>query len=138
MADRRPEGGVFLADIRLPAAVLIGLAQAMALVPGTSRAGVTLTAALLLGFRREGAVRFSFLLAVPVGLLVAAGELVEVAGAGLEAVELQGMAVVFTASAVSAFAAIVWFLSWIRRQSLQAFVVYRVILGLAIVATLVW
>ena len=52
-------------------ALLVGGAQALALVPGTSRSGVTLTAALLLGFARPAAARFSFLLAVPIGLLLA-------------------------------------------------------------------
>ena len=81
LADRRRGGDVYLSDIGIRMALIVGAAQALALVPGTSRAGMTLTAALLLGFTREAAVRFSFLLAVPVGLLVAGDELVEIAGA---------------------------------------------------------
>ena len=138
IADRKSEGDVFLSDIRLPVAVLIGLAQAMALVPGTSRAGVTLTAALLLGFRREAAVRFSFLLAVPVGFLVAGGELLGLASSDLTVEDVQGMALVFVVSGLAAYAAIVWLLAWIRRQSLQLFVVYRIALGLVIFATMIW
>lgn len=138
LADRRPEGDVYLSDIRLRTALLVGLAQALALVPGTSRAGITLTVALMLGFRREAAVRFSFLLAVPVGILVAGGELFEMAGRDLVAADVEGMAIGFVTAAVSAYVAIVWLLRWIRRQSLLVFVAYRVMLGLVILATIVW
>lgn len=138
LADRQPEGNVYLSDIRMRTALLVGLAQTLALIPGTSRAGITLTAALMLGFRREAAVRFSFLLAVPVGILVAGGELLELVGQDLPAVDLEGMAIGFTTAAVSAYVAIVWLLKWIRRQSLLAFVAYRLVLGFVILATMVW
>jgi undecaprenyl-diphosphatase len=138
IADRRPEGDVYLADIRVRMALWVGFAQALALIPGTSRAGITLTAALLLGFRREAAVRFSFLLAVPVGLVVAGGELVELIGGDLVETDLVSLAIVLAVSAVSAYAAIVWLLSWIRHRSLQIFVIYRIMLAVAILATMVW
>jgi len=72
-SKRRPLDGLGRRD-----GILIGCAQALALIPGTSRSGVTITAALALGFTREAAARFSFLLAVPIGLLVGAKQLVDV------------------------------------------------------------
>jgi undecaprenyl-diphosphatase len=133
-ADSRRLGTRLLPDLTFPMALAIGLAQALALVPGTSRAGVTLTAALFLGLGRESAVRFSFLLAVPVGLLVAGKQAVEI-GLQQPAVETVGvgaLALGLVAAAVSAYAAITWLVAWVRRQNLLVFVVYRLILGAAI------
>ncbi|MEM1179230.1 MAG: undecaprenyl-diphosphate phosphatase [Acidobacteriota bacterium] len=115
------------------AAALIGLAQAFALIPGTSRSGVTLTAALMLGFRRRDAARFCFLIAIPVSLAAVlhdVKDLIEV-GAATGGAWLP-YAVGFTGSAVSAFLVIGWLLNWVERQSLDIFVVYRVLLGLVI------
>ena len=114
----------------------IGVAQALALVPGTSRSGITITAALLLGFTRPAAARFSFLLTIP----SRPGGLrprrrgpgpggVPGRGAGPDGL---GLAV----SAVTGYLVIAWLLAWLRRQTLTVFVVYRLILGLVILATL--
>lgn len=128
-ARRRELGSVGSVD-----AAVVGLAQALALVPGTSRSGITITAGLARGFTREDAARFSFLLYVPVGILAAGKELWDflAAGEGLGAVgpTLVG----FTVSAVTAYLAIGALLAWVRRQSLAVFVVYRVVLGLVILA----
>ncbi len=69
LADRFAASGKNISDVRIRDAVLIGLAQALALIPGTSRSGVTITTARLLGFARHDAARFSFLLSAPVILL---------------------------------------------------------------------
>jgi len=112
--------------------ILIGLAQALALMPGTSRSGVTMTAALGLGFTREAAARFSFLLAVPIGLLVGGKQLVDLARGVPLGVPLGALAIGIAVSAVAGYGVIALLLGWVRRRSLAIFAVYR----LALAATL--
>lgn len=132
-ADRwgRRERGI--ADLSWGDVAIIGLAQALALNPGTSRSGITITAALFLGLARPAAARFSFLLSIPIGIL-AAGH----SGLGLlkgHAPEvgwpatLLGIAV----SAVAGYLVIGWLLGWLRQRSLTVFGVYRLILAVVIV-----
>ncbi|TGN41065.1 undecaprenyl-diphosphate phosphatase [Marinobacter confluentis] len=109
-------------------AVVIGLAQALALIPGTSRSGITITAALFLGFSREAAARFSFLLSIP--LILAAGllktlELVEQGGATDWAAIALGTGLSF----ISALVCIHLFLTFLERLGLMPFVIYRLVLG---------
>ena len=114
--------------------LLVGVFQAMALVPGTSRSGATMTAGLFTGLTRPAAARFSFLLSVPVGLLVTAKEVVDLAagkGAGIGALPLV---LGFSVSAIASFAVIAGLLRWLQSRSLTVFVVYRVLLGLLILA----
>lgn len=108
--------------------VIIGLAQAVALIPGTSRSGITMTAALFMGLNRSAAARFSFLLSIPVILLAG----------GLNGIELfqQGEAVDWTAlglgvlfSALSAYLCITLFLKALERIGMTPFVIYRLLLG---------
>ena len=108
--------------------MIIGIFQAFALIPGTSRSGITITAALFLGFQRQSAARFSFLISIP--LILAAGllktkELVE------QAVPVDWMDIGLAAliSAVSAYVCIYFFLAMINRIGMLPFVVYRLILG---------
>ncbi len=126
-SGRRSRG---LASIGWKTALLIGLAQMLALIPGTSRSGVTMTAALLCRLDRESAARFSFLLAIPVML----------ASGALEALDLiarppparQWLLLGFGAAVAAAVAwlSIHWFLRWIGRISFLPFAIYRVALGL--------
>ena len=133
-ADRRRQGGYDLASFGWAAAFFVGLAQAVALLPGTSRAGVTITAGLLVGLSRPAAVRFSFLLAVPVGLLVGSKSALDLANSGGQ----WGAEIVigFLVSGLSAYLAIRWLLRWVQSRNLAGFVVYRVILGLALLTHL--
>lgn len=117
--------------------LIVGCAQALALVPGTSRSGVTITAALLLGFTRPSAARFSFLLAVPVSVLAALKSAKDLADAGAGMAQLVPMAIGLAVSAVVGYAVIAWLMAWLRRRSLTVFVVYRVLLAAVIVAVLV-
>lgn len=107
----------------------IALAQALALIPGTSRSGITITAALLLGMSREAAARFSFFLSIPVitlaGLLETKG-LLEAA----EPVDWQALFWGALLSGLSAYLCIHYFLAFIQRLGMQPFVIYRVLLGL--------
>lgn len=122
LADRRAgrlqDGEV----VSLRDALLIGLAQALAIVPGTSRSGATISMALALGHRREAAARFSFLLALPItfGAAVVKVPHLLTSGAALGPV-LAGM----LAAAISGFLAIRALLSYVRTRSYGPFVVYR-------------
>ena len=111
-------------------ALLIGLAQMLALIPGTSRSGVTMTAALLCRLDRESAARFSFLLAIPVMLASGALEALELIVDPPPARQLLLLAFGTALAALVAWLSIHWFLRWIGRISFQPFVVYRVALGL--------
>lgn len=117
--------------LRWRGALAIGLAQALALIPGTSRSGITMTAGLALGLDRVAAARFSFLLAMPVIALAGGLQLVELASAETEVA--WGRLLAATAlSAASAWLCIHAFLAWIARIGMLPFVLYRVILGLVL------
>jgi undecaprenyl-diphosphatase len=110
----------------------IGVAQALALVPGTSRSGVTMSAARILRFDRESAARFSFLLAVPVGALVGAKQLLDFARGVPLGVSGRSIAIGIGVAAVAGYFVIAWLLGWVRRRSLTIFAVYRLALAAAL------
>jgi len=115
--------------------VVIGCAQVLALIPGASRAGVTLSAGLALGLTREAAARFSFLLAMPV---IAAAGVWQARGLISGGVPVRWGLLAF-ATAVSAAVALLcihWFLAFVQRHSLMLFVVYRVALGVILLLVL--
>lgn len=111
-------------------AIVIGVAQALALIPGTSRSGVTMTAGLFLNLDREASARFSFLLAIPVGFLAGFLEIYEWLRHIPPANEWLAIAVGFVASGITSFLVIHGLLLWLRARSLTIFVIYRVLLGL--------
>jgi len=122
----RYNGPVTLRD-----ALLIGVAQMLALIPGTSRSGVTITAALFLGYHPAAATRFSFLLSVPVigGAVVLMLTTMESAESSLSG----GAALTaFGISAMFAYATIKAFMYWVERVGLMPFVLYRLALGLVL------
>jgi undecaprenyl-diphosphatase len=108
--------------------LVIGCAQALALVPGTSRSGITITAGLFKGLTREAAARFSFLLAVPVMTAAGLAEALRVATHG-ESVDASAMALGLVVSAFTGFACIHYFLKWLTRFGLLPYVIYRLALG---------
>lgn len=116
----------------------IGAAQALALIPGTSRSGITITAGLWRRIDRFEAARFSFLLAIPVGSLALAKDILDLMTEGLGQGELFPLAIGFVTSAFSAYLVIDWLLKWLQRQKLTLFVTYRVILGGVILAFVLW
>jgi undecaprenyl-diphosphatase len=135
IADRAAVGKRDLADVNLKDTASVGLAQALAIVPGTSRSGITITAALFRGMDRESAARFSFLLSTPAigaAALVAVYGLVEKGGIGGDMLLpfLLGILV----SAVTGWLVIAWFLSFLRRGSLRFFVCYRIVFGIIVLA----
>ncbi|MDH5359702.1 MAG: undecaprenyl-diphosphate phosphatase [Gammaproteobacteria bacterium] len=111
--------------------IFIGLAQALALIPGTSRSGITMTAGLLLGLSRNAAARFSFLLSIP--LILAAGlfKLKDLLETTL-AVEWSAIISGTLLSAISAYLCIHFFLKLLERVGMFPFVVYRLLLGMVL------
>lgn len=110
-------------------AVLVGLAQAVALIPGTSRSGITITAGLMLGLTREAAARFSFLLSIPTLLasnVLIGRDLVSTA----ETVDWGILAVGVVVAGISAYACIELFIRLLSRTGMLPYVIYRVVLGL--------
>jgi undecaprenyl-diphosphatase len=120
-------------DLRWLDALTMGLAQALALMPGVSRSGITITAGLIRGLDRPTAARFSFLLSGPIIAAAAVFKLRE----GIPASEV-GAALVGTAcSAIVGFIAIGFLLRYLQRNSLAIFVVYRVLFGLLVIGVAV-
>jgi undecaprenyl-diphosphatase len=118
--------------------VLMGLAQSLALVPGVSRSGATISAGLFLGLTREAATRYSFLLAIPA--VVAAGvfsvpDVFARGGAGLQPTVAQMVVATAIAFAVG-YASIAWLLRWVAHHSVYLFVLYRILLGGTVLALL--
>jgi undecaprenyl-diphosphatase len=111
--------------------IAIGFAQALALVPGVSRSGATLTAGLFLGFDRPSAARFSFLLSVPAVVLSGLFELASIVGGGEENdhVGLGALAIATLLAFVVGYASIAFLLRFLVRHTTIVFVVYRVALG---------
>ena len=112
--------------------LIVGLAQALAIIPGTSRSGVTMTAARLLGYKRVEAARFSFLLSIPA--VAGAGVLIvpEIFEAGTELAWDALIAGVLTF--ISAFVTMAFLMNFLKRASMLVFVVYRVAMGVALFA----
>ena len=114
--------------------LLVGIAQVGALIPGVSRSGSTLTAALFLGFRRDEAARFSFLLGLPAIALAGLKELAELRHAGLDAHGWAVLGVGLLVASLSAFVAIWGLLRILERYSAWPFAVYRVLIGVVLLA----
>ncbi|WP_372610443.1 undecaprenyl-diphosphate phosphatase [Halomonas sp.] len=128
-ADWRHRGARNEYQLTWKDALWIGVAQALALIPGTSRSGITMTAALLLGMSREGAARFSFLLSIPVILLAGGLEVLVLIGES-RSVDWVAMGLGTLLSGFSAYLCIHYFLIFIKRLGMQPFVAYRILLGL--------
>lgn len=108
--------------------VIIGLAQMIALIPGTSRSGITMTAGLMQGMTREAAARFSFLLSIPI-ILLAGGYLSLKLINGSEVIAWDFLAVGVVVSAVTAYICIFYFLKLLEKTGMLPFVIYRMVLG---------
>jgi len=128
LADRFGNRQRVIADVRIRDALVIGCAQALALVPGTSRSGVTITAARVLGFKRQDAARFSFLLSAPVILLATLFKGFELI-TGDAAVAWGQLALGAFVSAIVAYVSIEFFMRFVSRIGLLPFAVYRLALA---------
>jgi undecaprenyl-diphosphatase len=127
--NRRP-----LTELTFPRALLFGCAQALALIPGVSRSGGTITAGLLMGFTREAALKYSFLLAIPA---VFASGFLEVLDIGDENAPAWGPTILATAvSFVVGYFVVAFLMRYISSHDFRPFVVYRALLGAGVLALL--
>ncbi len=110
--------------------LLVGLGQALALIPGCSRSGSTLTVALLLGIKRADAARFSFLLGIPAITLSGLLELKKIIDDGLNNESMNALFWGFLVSTIVSYIVIAWFIKFLQFHSLKVFVLYRLILAL--------
>ena len=115
-------------------AIGIGTAQALALIPGVSRSGISISAALFAGLDRSDAVRYSFLMATPITALAVAYELVKLVRGDVGAVEVMPLVVGVVAAFVSGMLASAVLLRYVRTRSFNVFVLYRVGLAIVVVA----
>ncbi|AYL34879.1 undecaprenyl-diphosphate phosphatase [Streptomyces fungicidicus] len=121
-----------LGDLTVKDGLIYGLCQAMALIPGVSRSGATISGGLFMGYRREAAARYSFLLAIPAVLASGMFELKDAADGGHVT---WGPTIFATVIAfVTGYAVIAWFMKFISTKSFMPFVWYRVALGIVILA----
>jgi undecaprenyl-diphosphatase len=129
-ADRRGRHERTIHDLSIRDGVLIGLAQSLALIPGVSRSGATMSAGLLLGLERPAAAKFGFLLAIPAVLASGVFELLGIISGEKGGDEPLGYVLVATFIAfVVGYAAIAWFLRYLAHHSVRVFVAYRLALG---------
>ena len=110
-------------------ALIVGFAQALAIIPGTSRSGITITAGLMLGMDRQSASRFSFLLAIPVIILASGYEAYKLSSGQVD-IDWVSLIAVTLIAFVSALLAIHYFLKLLDRTGMLPYVIYRVILGI--------
>ncbi len=112
--------------------IVIGLAQALAIIPGVSRSGATITTGLFIGLDRETSARFSFLLGIPAIVLVGLVELVELINQGFGNAEVIPIIVGTISSGIFSYLAIAWLLQYLQQQTTLIFVWYRLITGILV------
>lgn len=121
-----------LYQMTLPDAISIGSAQALALIPGTSRSGITIATGLFRGLTREAAARFSFLLSAPITAGAGLKKLLDLRAGGIQEADQLPMLFGFLSSLAIGYLTIKFLLRYLQRNTLQLFVVYRVALGVVI------
>jgi len=131
LADHFGKNELTLKDLNAPHGIWYGLAQSLALMPGVSRSGATIAMGRFLGYSREAALRYSFLLALPAvfgsGLYELKGAISDTTGA-----EVYSLSQTFVATAIAfvvGYAVIAWLLKYVTTKSFMPFIIYRVILG---------
>jgi undecaprenyl-diphosphatase len=134
VADALGRHRLALANLNAKDGILFGLGQALALIPGVSRSGATISTGLMLGYTREAAARYAFLLAIPA---VVASGLYEATKIGSDPTVEWGPTILATVIAfVTGFAVIAWLLRWVTTRSYLPFVIYRIALGLLLIILL--
>ena len=129
-ADRKSNQKKSIGKISLKDSLMIGLAQAIAIIPGVSRSGITITAGLRQGLSRKEAARFSFLLSTPIILGAAVFQMRDMLETGIGVPDLLGIIV----AAISGYSAIFWLVKFVEKSSYKVFFWYRLILGVVIFA----
>ncbi|HET7029699.1 MAG TPA: undecaprenyl-diphosphate phosphatase [Candidatus Limnocylindrales bacterium] len=136
LAERSGSRRLLALDLSIPKTLGIGMAQAAALIPGISRSGISISAALFAGLRREEAARFSFLMATPITAAAAAYEVLNVVRGDGVPIEMGPLVAGLVASFVFGIAAIAVLLRFLRTRSTDVFVAYRVLI--AAIVLVVW
>ena len=129
--DWRVRGTKSLQSLTWKSALIIGLAQVLALIPGTSRSGITITAALALGFDRNSAARFSFLLAIPIITLSGGYQTLQLLAES--SVPWFEIALATVVSGITAYLCIHYFLRLVDKIGMLPFVIYRLLLGVVLI-----
>ena len=132
-ADIKAKQNVTVEKLGFKGAMIIGLAQALALIPGTSRSGITMTLGMMLGLSKENSARFSFLLSIP-GIIMPGSYLTYKLVSSAEVVDWQVLGLGSVLAFVSAYACIHYFLILVEKIGMMPFVIYRLLLG----AGLLW
>ncbi|MGC8811636.1 MAG: undecaprenyl-diphosphate phosphatase [bacterium] len=136
-AERKAGQEICLEDMRLTQAIIIGLAQSLALLPGVSRSGITIITALLLGFRRESSARFSFLLSAPIIAGAAIFHLRHLLS-GERNIVLSILMLGAASSFCVGFLAIAFLMRFLKEHSLHLFAYYRLILAALTLWGIIW
>jgi len=132
-ADSIPRGGKGLNKLTTGQALFIGVAQGLAIIPGLSRSGTTITAALAMGMDRESAARYSFLVSVPVIFGAALLHVKDLLGTGIQGVPIMNYVAAMLVSAVSGYLAIKFLLKLLAVGRLKVFSIYVWVLGLVVI-----
>lgn len=132
LVDKYSERTRNLEAVTLKDAIIVGLIQVCALIPGASRSGVTMTAGRAMGITRQAAAQFSFLLSIPVSLLAVLFQAKDAVEAGVS-FEWFPFSIGMLISGVLAYGVITLFIRWVDRIGLMPFAIYRVILGLTVI-----
>jgi undecaprenyl-diphosphatase len=136
LADMLGRKRLVLDGITPSSALLIGLFQCLALIPGVSRSGITITAGLMLGFTRESAARFSFLMSLPIVAGAALLKSVHLLRHGIPAGEGLPMLVGIIVSAITGYISVAFLLKFVQKHSISPFVWYRTIAGGIIISAI--
>ena len=133
VAEKVGRGRKDVGSITLLDSMIIGVAQAVAIIPGTSRSGITITAGLFRNVERAAAARFSFLLSTPAITAAALKAFLDVRKAG-ESIDVPQFLIGMSLSAVTGCLVIAFLLSYLRRHSLKFFIYYRIVFGIIVIA----
>lgn len=135
-ADKFGRKRLALDNVSPVSAMAIGAMQCLALIPGVSRSGITITAALMLGFTRETAARFSFLMSLPIVAGAALLKTVHLFKNGIPPGEGMPMFVGIVVSAITGYISVAFLLRFVQKRSLSSFVWYRVIIGVGLIVSI--
>lgn len=135
-ADKKNQAMAGVDSISWRQSLMIGCAQAVALVPGVSRSGVTITAGLLMGLDRNFASKFSFLMAIPITTIAALAKLEQVIRAESITIDWQLFVLGTCVSFITALAAIHYFLKWLNQFGMMPYVIYRFALAVILISYL--
>lgn len=134
--EKQGKIGVDVNNMKLWQVAVIAIAQAIALVPGTSRSGITMTAGLFSKLSRKAAAEFSFLMSVPIITLAGLLKIVELVQTGLGDLQISALLVGFISAACSGFLAIAGLMKLIQKSGFMPFVWYRIIIGILVLAVI--